>query len=495
MNACCSLKTLMRGRVTIPSVLDVWLHGLASDSRRVRSGMAFVALPGGSTNLWDNVQDAINRGASAVLLDADSEAPPYEYQEVVIVPVKALHSCAADLADHFHGHPSATLSVIGVTGTNGKSSVTGFLGQILNQCGLTTATMGTLGYGLPGSMEQADHTTPDAVRVHELLARFRGQGAHVVVMEVSSHALDQGRVDRVRFTGAVFTNLTPEHLDYHGSLAAYGASKARLFEDFELEFAVINLDDDFGERLSRQLGTDVRLLRYGVGERAGEFSVREITRAHSTTVARIDTPMGELEFTTGLVGTFNISNMTASVAAAIAMGVAVADVLAAVPRVQGLPGRMESFRRRDGCHVVIDYAHTEDALERGLSTLRPHTGGELWCVFGCGGNRDTAKRPAMGAVAERLADRVILTDDNPRHEASRRIIDDILSGMENSARVRVIADRREAIETALSNAGSNDLVLIAGKGHEWCQERADKRLPFSDVELVRELLDQKGGAA
>ena len=495
MSACRSLKALMRDRVEIPSVLDVWLHGLTSDSRRVRPGMAFVALAGGSADPWDNLNDAIHRGAPVVLLESQHSGSPYEYRDAVIVPVESLGTMVADLADDFFGHPSASVSVIGVTGTNGKSSVTSFLGQILNRCGTPTASMGTLGYGLAGALEHASHTTPDVTRVHELLARFRHQGAQAVVMEVSSHALDQGRVDRVRFAGAVFTNLSREHLDYHGSMSAYEASKARLFEAFEPEFAVINVDDHFGERLAGRLNDDVRLLRYGTAGAARELRIKDVRAGHDGIEARVETPMGELLLQTGLMGSFNISNMTAAAAAALALGVPVAGVSAAAVRVTGAPGRLETFKAGNGCLVVIDYAHTEDALGTVLEALRPHTAGRLWCVFGCGGNRDTAKRPAMGAVAARLADRVILTDDNSRHEAPERIIDEILSGMENSDGVTVMPDRRMAIEFALKQGVLGDTVLIAGKGHERIQERAGEWIPFSDVDVVRQLLDEEGDAA
>lgn len=495
MAACYSLKSLLRDLVDVPSVLDTWLYGLTADSRRVRPGMAFLAIAGSAADSWAHVPDAVARGASAVLLESEGTEQAYEYGNSVVVPVRSLRHRAADLADHFYDHPSSRLSVVGVTGTNGKSSVTTFLAQLLNQCGVPTATIGTLGYGFAPGLEPASHTTPDVVRVHELLERFCSEGAKAVVMEVSSHALDQGRVNRVRFAGGIFTNLSSEHMDYHGTMDHYGNAKAQLFETFEPEFAVINVDDEFGLALAERLSADVRLLRYGMSTRSTELFFHDAKAGATGMEALVDTPLGKLELNTRLMGTFNISNMTAAVGASLAMGVPVADVQAAVPSVTAPPGRLEAYRGKSGLRVVIDYAHTEHALETALTALRLHAGRALWCVFGCGGNRDTAKRPAMGRVAERLADRVVLTDDNPRDEDAAGIVEQILAGMDRPDGVRVIHERREAITTAVTEAGDTDLVLIAGKGHERVQERAGERIPFSDVDVVRELLGYEGDAA
>ena len=495
MAACHSLKDLLRGLVDVPSVLDSWLYGLTSESRRVRPGMAFLAFAGRTTGAWGHVPDAVKRGASAVLLESDKPGQAYEYGTSVVVPVQSLRSHAAELADHFYDHPSSHLSVVGVTGTNGKSSVTTFLAQLLNNCGVPTATIGTLGYGFAARLEEATHTTPDVVRVHELLDRFRSEGASVVVMEVSSHALDQGRVNRVRFAGGVFTNLSSEHLDYHGTMAHYGNAKAQLFEVFEPEFAVINGDDEFGLALSERLSADVRLLRYGMVRNSPELFIHDVKAGASGIEAMVDTPLGKLELNTRLMGAFNISNMTAAAGVALAMGIPVAEIHAAVPSITAPPGRLEAYRARNGLRVVIDYAHTEHALETALTAIRPHAEGTLWCVFGCGGNRDTAKRPVMGSVAERLADRIVVTDDNPRDEDPAGIVEQILAGMDRPDEVWVIHDRRQAITTVIAEAGGQDVVLIAGKGHEQVQERAGERIPFSDVDVVRELLDNEGGAA
>lgn len=491
-----SLKTLLRDRVTIPSVLDVWVHGMSADSRRLRAGDAFLALAGAGGDAWTHVDDAVDRGAAAILMDAgEAGGAPREYRDAVLVPVPALAACMAGLADYFHDHPSAHLTVVGVTGTNGKTSVTRFLAEILERGGFRTATMGTLGYGFSEALEAASHTTPDVVRMHELLAHFREQGAKAVVLEVSSHALDQGRVDRVRFDAGVFTNLSPEHLDYHADMAAYGAAKARLFTEHEPQVAVINTDDDFGRQLLAQLPAETRLWRYGCNAEHCECQILDCSAGPEGMQATLDTRMGRLQLRTRLMGRFNIDNLAAASATALALGVPAAVVEASAATVTAPPGRLETHTASSGLKLVIDYAHTAAALENALEALRLHVDGELWCVFGCGGNRDRAKRPAMGEVAARLADRVVLTDDNPRDEAPDAIVAEILAGMPDAAAVRVIHDREEAIGTAFREAGPGDLVLIAGKGHETTQERAGSRLPFSDVAVVRHLIEQGGEAA
>ena len=490
-----SLKNLLRDRVAVPSVLDVWVHGLSADSRRVRPGDAFIALAGSRGGAWAHVDDAVVNGAVAILLDDSAGGAPREYGGAVLVPVAGLSDCLAGLADYFYGHPSAHLTVIGVTGTNGKTSVTGFIAAILEAGGIPAATMGTLGYAFREFRETASHTTPDVVRVHGLLARFLAQGAKAVVMEVSSHALDQGRVDRVRFDAGVFTNLSPEHLDYHADMASYGAAKARLFMDHEPEVAVVNADDDFGRKLPGQLPAETRLWRYGAMAEQLECRIRDARHASDGMAATLDTRLGRLSLQTRLMGYFNIENLAAASATALALGIPAGVVETAAAAVTAPPGRLEPHRATSGLKLVIDYAHTAAALEHALAALRPHVSGELWCVFGCGGNRDQSKRPAMGEVAGRLADHVILTDDNPRDESSEVIVEDILSGMANAAGVRVIHDRDEAITTAFREAHAADLVLIAGKGHETTQERDGVLSAFSDAGVVCRLISDGGEAA
>lgn len=490
-----SLKSLLRDRVDIPSVLDVWVHGLKADSRRVRAGDAFFALAGSSGDAWAHVDDAVDRGAAAILIESEARGAAREYRDAVLVPVVGLAGSIACLADHFYDCPSAHLTVIGVTGTNGKTSVTGFIASIMEAGGIPAATMGTLGYTLGSFREPASHTTPDVVRVHELLADFRDRGAKAVVMEVSSHALVQGRVDRVRFDAGVFTNLSPEHLDYHSDMVAYGAAKARLFTEHEPEVAVVNADDDVGAQLMAQLPAETRRWRFGQAAAQLDCRIKDVHAAADGMEITLDTRMGQLLLTTPLIGRFNAENLAAASATALAIGVPGAVVEAAAPELKAPPGRLEPHIAASGLALVIDYAHTPAALEQALQALSPHVRGQLWCVFGCGGNRDQAKRPAMGEAAARLADHVIVTDDNPRDEDPGAIAGNILSGIAVDRDVRVIHDREEAIGTAFREAGVRDMILIAGKGHEITQECGGVRSPFSDAEVVRRLIGKGGQAA
>lgn len=494
MGAWHGLKSLLRDCADVPSVLDVWLYGLNADSRQVEPGEAFVALKGSEGDAWRYVPEAISKGAVAVLLETERPAPCYEYAGALVVPVPELSAHQATLADRFYGAPSTRLAVIGVTGTNGKSSVTAFLSQMLESAGVRTALVGTLGYGFPDQLETASHTTPDVVRLHRLLAGFLADGAQAVVMEVSSHGLKQGRVGRISFRGALFTNLTQEHLDYHGTMEEYAGAKELLFTEWCPEFAVINVDDAFGKKLVGKLDDTVELLRYSARGGEAELRVQSFDATHDGLQARIETPVGELTLKTGLLGRFNLENLLASVGGAIAMGLTVEQLEAAGPILLPPPGRLEQWSATDGRRVVIDYAHTSDALETVLNALRPHVTGRLWCVFGCGGNRDRGKRPAMGAVAERLADVVVVTDDNPRDEDPGVIVEEILAGVEDPASIRVEHDRRKAIEETIGAAGAEDLVLVAGKGHETTQERRGEKVPCSDVEIVKDFLAD-GGAS
>lgn len=440
------------------------------------------------------VPEAISRGVVAVLLETDQATGCSEQDGVLVVKVPALSRHQAVIADRFYGSPSQALQVIGVTGTNGKSSVTRFIAQILNAAGMRTATLGTLGYGFPDDMVEANHTTPDVFTVQRWLNQFRKDGAAAVVMEVSSHALDQGRVDRVRFEGAAYTNLSRDHLDYHGDMESYGAAKARLFTDFSPRFGLINVDDEFGRKLLPRVPGSCQVWRYSVDPDAGqdaEVQGRDLVMHPTGFTAQLDTPSGTLNISSALLGHFNISNLAAAIGAALALDIDGRTVAEAARTITAPPGRLEQRVAADGLRVVVDYAHTPDALETALSALASHTDGELWCVFGCGGDRDAGKRPLMGAIAERLADRLVLTDDNPRSESPDAIVSAITAGMDNPAKAILEHDRARAIDRAISLAGPSDLILIAGKGHENYQEREGKRTPFNDVELVTRLLSKR----
>ncbi|TVP59758.1 MAG: UDP-N-acetylmuramoyl-L-alanyl-D-glutamate--2,6-diaminopimelate ligase [Halomonadaceae bacterium] len=484
-----SLISLLRETVTVPSVLDVRIHGLSSDSRELRSGDAFIAVAGTSGDAWDHVPEAVARGAAAVLLDVASPAACYEWQGALIVPVPDLKRWQAALADRFYDSPSQSLSVVGVTGTNGKTSVTRFLTQLLNGAGVTTASIGTLGYGFPGQETPASHTTPGPVRLQRLLAGYRRAGAQAVVMEVSSHALVQGRVDWVDFTGAVLTNLSQDHLDYHGTLEAYGQAKAALFTRLEPAFAVLNQDDAFGRSLAKSLKGGCSLWSYTMAPDQGDLVLTDLTLSATGFIAQIDGAAGPMTLRCPLLGRFNVANVMAAVGAALALDLNPGLIETLVAGLSAPPGRLERYGAHKGPQIVVDYAHTPDALASALGALRPHCQGKLWCVFGCGGDRDTSKRPLMGGIAEKLADQLVVTDDNPRSETPEHIAREILSGMQAPDKVTVIHDRRKAIAHALAGAAPRDLILIAGKGHEDTQERQGIRRPFSDRQVVLSLLN------
>jgi UDP-N-acetylmuramoyl-L-alanyl-D-glutamate--2,6-diaminopimelate ligase len=406
---------------------------------------------------------------------------------VPVIPVPRLSEHAGEIAARFHGDPTASMDVIGITGTNGKTSVSHFLAQALaadRRCGV----IGTLGYGLPGALHAPSHTTPDAVRLQAELADMRQDGADSVAMEVSSHALHQHRVAGVRFHTAVFTNLSRDHLDYHGDMARYGEVKAGLFDRAGLQLAVINTDDEFGRRLAARCAGGLRVI--GCSSSGEEPAGSEALRADA-----IDTSPEGLRFTLNigggqarvqspLLGRFNIDNLLLVAGVLYGWGVALDDIAGRLGELHTVPGRMEAFHADGRPAVVVDYAHTPDALEKVLLALRPHVGGRLHCVFGCGGERDTGKRPLMGEVAERLADRVLLTDDNPRGEDGAGIIEQILAGMSRPGEAGIERNRARAIAQAIAEAGAEDLVLVAGKGHEDYQQVGQLRLPFSDAEHV-----------
>lgn len=490
-----SLASLLHGIVGIPSVFDVTTHGLRTDSREVRPGDVFVALAGQTTPAGHYVDEAIRTGAIAVLLESPESRPCYEYQGALVVPVAGLRARLGDIADRFFDHPSRRMKVIGVTGTNGKTSVSFFISQLLAAAGIPCGVLGTLGYGMPGELAGATHTTPDVVAVNRALAGILGRSGRAAAMEVSSHALDQGRTDGVTITGAVFTNLSRDHLDYHGSMEAYGAAKTRLFQRESLHFAVINFDDPFGRQLYDQTEGLCDRVRYSRHEPQTELWLTDFSPEGTGFRATLNGLWGEFEITAPLLGDFNVSNLLAATAAVLSLGVSPGQVQSAVSQLVPPPGRMEMFPGHDGRRVVVDYAHTADALGSVLSALRPHTAGRLICVFGCGGERDRGKRPDMAREAENLADLVIVTDDNPRNEKPEAIIQEISAGFARPEAVRIIHDRAEAIAYAVAQAGPQDMVLVAGKGHELTQEVAGRKYPFSDAQQVRDELAKAGGEA
>lgn len=486
------LSTLLEGYAQVSPADEREIVGLSLDSRRTRPGDLFLACRGGARHGAEFIEDAVRAGAVAVSLESNAAAPTATHS-VPVYDIADLGQKIGHIAARFYGHPSHDFTVIGVTGTNGKTSVTHFLAQALSSpCGV----IGTLGNGMYGQLEKTDsHTTPDAVTLQALLAQLHERGAPNVVMEVSSHGLEQGRVNGVEFDIAVFTNLSRDHLDYHPDMTAYGAAKRRLFQVPGLRHAVVNGDDDYGRELLSTLPKDVEPLAFGLSA-CGVASVAQVRgmnlRLHSQGLSLdVESPWGSGGLESALWGRFNASNLLAALAVLLTMGVPLADALQRLSRVSPVPGRMELIAgRTDLPTVIVDYAHSPDALQQALAAVREHTatGGRVWCVFGCGGGRDRGKRPLMGAIAERYADFVVVTDDNPRHEDPVGIVAEILGGMTNPYAVYVRRDRAEALAFAIRHAGAAGIILVAGKGHEDYQLIGAERIPFSDREQVAKLL-------
>ncbi|MCO4892257.1 UDP-N-acetylmuramoyl-L-alanyl-D-glutamate--2,6-diaminopimelate ligase [Cupriavidus sp. WGtm5] len=492
---------------------------LSGDTRRLARGDVFFAYVLGNDRLATDgrpyIAQAIAAGAGAVVYEADGFDWPFG-DAVPHLAVSRLHQLAGPIAAGWHGNPARGLAVTGITGTNGKTSCSQWLARVLQAAGTRCAAIGTLGTGFPDALQATGFTTPDAVQLQASLATLHDAGARAVAMEVSSHGLEQERVAGTHFSVAVLTNLTQDHLDYHGSMAEYEAAKARLFRWDGLRTAVINRDDGMGQRLLAADAAAVaapHVIEYGIdgpagatvrGPRGAWLRATKVRATATGTAFHIDGSFGHAEMATPMIGAFNVSNLLAVLGAALANGVAWDAAIAALRALAPVEGRMELFGAGSGHDAaqaplaVVDYAHTPDALEQTLAALRPVAqarNGRLWCVFGCGGDRDPIKRPLMGAVAERLADEVVLTSDNPRSEDPQEILDAIADGMAERARGRQIEDRAAAILYAVRHAAPADVVLVAGKGHEATQEIQGRKRPFSDREHVRLALATRGVSA
>jgi UDP-N-acetylmuramoyl-L-alanyl-D-glutamate--2,6-diaminopimelate ligase len=464
--------------------------GLTLDSRRVRRGDAFFALRGLHGHGIEFAASAVQRGAQVVL--AEAPAVDVEPLNVPLLWIDDLHAQVGEIAARFYDRPAEAMRVIGITGTNGKTSCVQLLAQALTFLGHRAATIGTLGAGLHGQLREGERTTPDAISVQGLLADFRDAGVSHVAMEVSSHALEQDRVAAVDFELAAFTNLTHDHLDYHGSMEAYGAAKAKLFAWPGLQAAVLNIDDAFGHELAAQLPADVKRLRLSMADNAeAEIAASNIVTSSEGLAFQLRTPWGTHALSSHLLGRFNVANLLTVVACLGALGESFERIVAAVEILQPVNGRMSRLGGQHGLPlVVVDYAHTPDALEQTLTALRAHCAGRLICVFGCGGERDAGKRPLMGAIAARMADIAIVTDDNPRGEDGDAIVAQIVAGMSSARSMAVQRDRAVAIGHALKLARSGDVVLIAGKGHETYQESAAGKRPFDDLAVAHAALER-----
>ncbi|QTS83751.1 UDP-N-acetylmuramoyl-L-alanyl-D-glutamate--2,6-diaminopimelate ligase [Coxiella endosymbiont of Amblyomma nuttalli] len=486
-----SLNQLLKGfRDELES--DVFIHGLQMDSRKIRPGDLFIAYPGQQVDGRRYIGEAIEKQAVAVLYESNH----YELSIKNIIPLIAfsnLQHHIGHIAARFYGDPSKTIKVIGVTGTNGKTSCTHFIAQSLQSQKIPCGIVGTLGYGFIGNLNKTDYTTPDPIQLQQVLAQLRKQGAKVIAMEVSSHALDQYRVQGVHFTIAVFTQLSRDHLDYHHNMENYARTKALLFQQSDLRYGVINCDDVLGRRIIETNYSKLTLIGYSA-DGIEDTRIACVRATHIKTLTHgfsvdVQTSWGKGTFTISLLGRFNISNLLSVLSVLCLCEVSFEKALMELSKLNIVPGRMQVVNIQNRPRVIVDYAHTPDALEKSLIALREHCKGRLICVFGCGGDRDQGKRPQMAAVAERLTNQIILTNDNPRNQHPLAIIRDIQVGFKNRHSIIVETDRAKAIKCAVQKATINDIVFIAGKGHETMQVIGTDVLPFNDVEEAKKALN------
>ncbi len=490
-----TLAELLQGYVEAPALP---VTGIASDSRRLAPGFVFFACPGASGHGLDYLAEAKAAGISAVVYDASTAAAPQDIG-LPVIAVEQLSSKLGEIAHRYYARPSEALRVIGVTGTNGKTTVAWLIAQCAGLLGERCGYLGTLGYGIDDIRASQGMTTPPAVELHGRLAEFVEQGAGFAAIEVSSHALSQGRVDGVRFEAALFTNLTRDHLDYHRDMRDYFETKARLFLESRTRNRIINLDSEFGMQLAARCGLEAITVSTNFDRVANGrpyvFVRSVVANKHGSSVAFVSS-WGDGRFTLPLVGDFNVANAAMVLALMLQQGVPLHAACAVLAEVQAPPGRMQRVAG-DGPAVLVDFAHTPNALEAALHALRAHCRGKVWCVFGCGGDRDAGKRPLMARAAERLADRVVISNDNPRSEEPQRIIAGIVAGLRRPAAATVIEDRGAAIAWTIEQAADADCVLIAGKGHEDYQQLGLERRPFSDYAFAQATLAARarGGKA
>ncbi len=479
---------------------DITINALVQDNRKARSGNLFIAHQGYNTHGLLYAQDAVAKGVTVVLWDGDVENRN-EILDSISNKVLCLHCDdlkfkVGAIASRYYEQPSLSLNTIGVTGTDGKTSIAHFLAQCLDAYDVHCGVLGTLGNGFINDLHPTGLTTVDALLVQKTLAEIQQAGARHVVMEVSSHGLDQGRVNGVAFTTAVLSNMGTDHLDYHGTLDNYATAKRRLFYTPGLGAAVINLDDEFGRKLAAEVRDHVCVWGYSLEKDVSAYKdiadyfvntqkIEPFDRGYRLTVS---TPKGEACFDIPLLGRFNVSNTLAVLSTLLVSQFTLEHTLNSLSSIHSVDGRVEIITESDKPTVVVDYAHTEQGLSAVCQSMREHFKGEMWCVFGCGGDRDSSKRPLMAKVAEKYADRIIVTTDNPRHEGPQDIIDEMMTGFSSVENVEVVLDRRQAIDIAITNAQPGDVVLLAGKGHETSQIVGDVHIAFDDRRVAREFL-------
>ncbi|MBT8069189.1 MAG: UDP-N-acetylmuramoyl-L-alanyl-D-glutamate--2,6-diaminopimelate ligase [Gammaproteobacteria bacterium] len=480
--------------MTLRELLEGWadhapetrVTGIGLDNRTITSGDAFVAVRGQLSHGLDYARSAVAAGAVAVIHDGLQAVPDLG---VPAIEVAGLGDRLGELASRFYAAPSEQMTIAGVTGTNGKTSVAHFLAQSWQRVYGHAGMVGTLGYGSVGTLQSGARTTPDSLHLQQILAGCAKSGIERLAMEVSSHALHQQRCQTVQFDAAIFTNLSRDHLDYHLDMEDYAAAKRLLFTDYAPSFAIINHDDSYGRQWFGELNGGMQMLSFGL-EKGAELRAEIRFMDISGMRLRISGPWGAEEVHTGLLGEFNASNLLAAAGTMALLGMPWHRVLHQVELMQPVPGRMMRLGGDEGQPlVVVDYAHTPDALQSALQAVRAHLDGRLICVFGCGGNRDKGKRPQMGRAAELLADDLVVTSDNPRNEPANRIIEDVVAGLEMPARATIEPDRAVAIQRAIANCRAGDVVLVAGKGHETWQEIGDDKIPFSDEAIILDALE------
>ncbi|WP_380182021.1 UDP-N-acetylmuramoyl-L-alanyl-D-glutamate--2,6-diaminopimelate ligase [Kalamiella sp. sgz302252] len=478
----------------VPGAPSLPLREMILDSRQAAAGDLFVAVKGHAADGRRFIPQAIAQGVAAVIAEAEGEAEDGDIvtqHGVPIIYLAQLSQRLSALAGRFYQQPGEKLRLIGVTGTNGKTTTTQLLAQWAQLLGETGAVMGTTGNGLYGRLTPVENTTGSAVEVQQTLASLAEQGATLAAMEVSSHGLVQHRVAALPFAAAAFTNLSRDHLDYHGDMARYESAKWLLFSEHRVGQAIINADDETGRRWLEKLPDAVAVTMENnlqPGCHGRWLKATEVRYQDNGAAIRFDSSWGGGELQSRLMGAFNVSNLLVALATLLALGYPLSELVATGSQLQPVTGRMEVFSAPAKPTVVVDYAHTPDALEKALEAARLHCKGKLWCVFGCGGDRDKGKRPLMGAIAEQFSDVVVITDDNPRSEDPAAIVADVLTGLLDPGRARVVAGRAQAVTNVIMQAKEEDIVLVAGKGHEDYQIVGNRRLDYSDRDTVARLL-------
>lgn len=477
-----------------PQWQKISIHHISLDSRQIDSlnssiNYLFCACQGLYEDGRNFIEQAVQLGAAAIVYEEDEKFNPPAISSIPLVAVKNLAEKIFTLGPYFYNNPSQSMSVIGVTGTNGKTSTTHYIAQVLTKLGQKCGVIGTVGNGLWGKLNTTNCTTPDPLYLQRLLAELRDQGATTVAMEVSSHGLVQRRVEGIKFDVAVFTNLTQDHLDYHGDMEHYAAAKALLFAMPGLRFAVLNADDAYSKLMAKSCAPSTQILWYSskVNTPADLKLISSQMQANGMNLS-LSSVWGEADVSLPLLGAFNISNVLAVICCLTALNHAFSAILMALEAVKPVSGRMEKVCYPGYPTVIIDYAHTPDALEKALLAVKEHCRGKIWVVFGCGGDRDRGKRPIMAKIAEELSDQVILTQDNSRLEPVKQIFEDICSGFKQLERVHIEPDRAKAIAYALQHAKTDDCILLAGKGHETYMDISGTKMHFDEREVIKECI-------